>query len=309
MATHQDAPIGVFDSGVGGLTVTRALVDRLPRESILYFGDTARVPYGNKSPETIRRYGLNVTAHLRAAGVKAIVVACNTASAFSLDAIRLAGDRLVGDIPAGDQLAGDRLDGDRLDGDRLDGDIPAGSIPVLGVIEPVARIAALRSASRSIGVIGTRGTVTSGAYTRALLALDPGLTVQAHPCPLFVPLAEEGWLKGSVPREIARSYLAPFADTDVDTLILGCTHYPLLREVIQAAIDEIVGRPILVLDSALATAAELHDLLDAQGLLRPAEGGPEPVHRCLVTDSVAAFHPIAERFFGAPLGRVEHVDL
>lgn len=276
MDEHADAPIGVFDSGVGGLTVTRALVDRLPSERLVYFGDTARVPYGNKSPETIRRYGLNIVEHLITAQVKAVVVACNTASAYSLEAIAQA----------------------------------HASLPVLGVIEPVARQAAQRSQTRHVGVIGTRGTIASGAYLRALASFAPDLKVHTTPCPLFVPLAEEGWLRGEVPLSVARTYLAAFAGTDIDTLILGCTHYPLLRDVIQEIIDEVVGRPVMVLDSATATAQTLDEILTERGL-RSQTGARRAAttHRFLVTDAVDAFREVSSRFFGAPVVRVEHVDL
>lgn len=268
-----DAPIGVFDSGVGGLTVTRALVDHLPHESILYFGDTARVPYGNKAPATIRRYSLNISQRLVEGGVKAIVVACNTASAFALEAIAQAHPEL----------------------------------PVVGVVEPVARVAASVSVTRSVGVIGTRGTVASGAYPRALAALAPELKVITHPCPLFVPLAEEGWLQGGVPREVARAYLSAFADSGIDTLILGCTHYPLLRSVIQEVIDEVVGAPVRVLDTATATTEAVAAELQARELGTSRQR--PPVHRFLVTDAVESFQGVSERFFGAPIGKVEHVDL
>ena len=274
MPTPQiNAPIGVFDSGVGGLTVMRAIVDRLPHESVLYFGDTARVPYGNKSPETICRYSINIADRLVEAGIKALVIACNTASAFAVEALQ-----------------------------------EHCPVPVLGVIEPVAAEAARRSKSRSVGVIGTRGTVKSGAYPRTLHAIDPDLSVFTHACPLFVPLAEEGWLKGAVPREIAQAYLAAFADRPLDTLILGCTHYPLLRGVIQDVIEEVAGHPIDVLDSASATSKRLEALLVSEGLMAPPSGSI-PVHRCLVTDSVEAFESVARRFFGAPLAHIDHIDL
>ncbi len=267
-------PIGVFDSGVGGLTVTRALVDRLPGEAILYLGDTARVPYGNKAPATIERYGLNIARRLNDTGIKALVIACNTASAFALEAIVKAHPKL----------------------------------PVLGVIEPVAQQAAASTRSGVVGVIGTRGTVASGAYTRALHEANKDLQIISHPCPLFVPLAEEGWLDGAVPTEVARTYLAPFAGTGIDTLILGCTHYPLLRPVIQRVINEVVGRQVEVLDTATATAKVLDDLLRAQALQAPRDS-PAPAHKFWVTDAADSFKGVSTRFFGSPLGHIEHVDL
>ena len=266
-------PVGVFDSGVGGLTVARRVADRLPAESLLYLGDTARVPYGNKSPATVQRYSLNVTRHLLRAGAKALVIACNTASAHAL--------QLLADTYA--------------------------PTPVVGVIAPVAHLAAQLTQTGSIGVIGTRGTVASEAYTRALHRHDPRLQVHAHPCPLFVPLAEEGWTHGPVPDQIARTYLAPFASTDIDTLILGCTHYPLLADVIRDAIREVTGREIQVLDSAAATSEALAAVLDDLGLAADADAAP--AHRVLVTDSSAAFVEACDRFFGAPIEEVEHIDL
>ncbi|MEO1273662.1 MAG: glutamate racemase, partial [Myxococcota bacterium] len=226
------APIGIFDSGVGGLTVARRVADRLPAESLLYLGDTARVPYGNKSSETVQRYSINVTRHLRRLGAKALVIACNTASAHALE--------LLADTYA--------------------------PVPVIGVIAPVAQQAARTTQTGAVGVIGTRGTISSGAYTRALHRHDPQIEVHALPCPLFVPLAEEGWTEGSIPTEVARTYLAPLAHTPIDTLILGCTHYPLLAPIIRQVVHELTGREVHVLDSAAATSDMLADTLDDLGL-------------------------------------------
>lgn len=267
------APIGVFDSGVGGLTVTRAIVDRLPRESVLYLGDTARVPYGNKSPETIQRYSLRIAARLREGGAKAIVIACNTASAAALERVRE---------------------------EHRD-------IPVLGVIEPVCRLAVEMSRSGVVGVIGTRSTVRSGAYPQTLRALQPGLQVLQQDCPLFVPLAEEGWLRGLVPREVARTYLSRFVGTGIDTLLLGCTHYPLMRSVIEDSLVELLDEPVQVLDSATATAAALEAVLAESGLLDQRERSPR--HHFLVTDDVQSFEATCARFFGAPVTHISHEDL
>ncbi len=264
-------PVGVFDSGVGGLTVARAIVDRLPHESLLYLGDTARVPYGNKSPETVRRYSLNITERLMLGGAKALVIACNTASAHALEAVRAAVD-----------------------------------VPVIGVIEPVSARAIERTQTGRIGVIGTLGTVKSCAYPRALTALSAAVEVHQRACPLFVPLAEEGWTAGRVPREVARTYLAGFAGTAIDTLVLGCTHYPLLRAVIEQVVADEVGGPVCVLDSAVATAERLAQVLADDGLLAVAG---DPHHKFLVTDDSESFQGVCERFFGAPVGHVEHVDL
>ena len=273
MRKVTQAPIGVFDSGVGGLTVTRAIVRELPCESLLYFGDTARVPYGNKSPATIQRYSLNIANRLVNAGVKAIVVACNTASAMG------AVESISGSL----------------------------GVEVMGVIEPVAALAASHSQAGCIGVIGTRGTVASGAYEAALRAHDPNLTIHSVACPLFVPLAEEGWREGEVPRMVAQSYLKAFSETQIDTLILGCTHYPLLAGVIEDVIADVTGRDVAVLDSATATARLLKKSLKEAGTERRSEGPAE--HRFWVTDSIDAFSEVSELFFGGPVGDVEHVDL
>lgn len=266
----SDLPIGIFDSGVGGLTVMRAIADVLPGESLVYLGDTARVPYGNRSPQTVRRYAINATSMLTTVGVKALVIACNTASAYALDALR----------------------------GRFD-------LPIIGVVDPVARRAAAVTKSGSVGVIGTRGTISSGCYDTALSAL--GVREVVHQaCPLFVPLAEEGWTEGPVTAEIARHYLATFADTDVDTLILGCTHYPLLADTIAQAFEQIVGRGVQILDSATATAQTLSRELDAQAL-RSAQD--EPTMRFCATDDPQRFEETASRFFRGDLHNVEHVDI
>lgn len=267
-----DLPIGVFDSGVGGLTVMRAITELLPYEDIVYLGDTARVPYGNRGPETVRRYALNATKLLVDRGVKAIVIACNTASAFALPAVR-----------------------------------EALAVPVLGVIEPVARTAAAATKSGAIGVIGTRGTVRSGCYPRALEGLRPGVTVYQTPCPLFVPLAEEGWLAGDVPRQVATEYLSALAETDVDTLILGCTHYPILRHTIADVLQDVVAQPVTLYDSATSTARDLRESLAQHGLLRTERTGREL--RFLLTDVPDGFKPTAERFFENRISEFEHVDI
>lgn len=268
----RDLPIGVFDSGVGGLTVMSAITELLPHEDIIYLGDTARVPYGNRGASTVRRYALNATRLLVERGVKALVVACNTASAYALGAIK----------------------------EHYD-------LPVFGVIQPVARTAVATSEAGSIAVIGTRGTVHSECYPTAIQQLRAGARVHQVPCPLFVPLAEEGWTSGDVPREVAASYLTELGDTDIDTLILGCTHYPLLRDTIGEVVEQAVGRPVTLLDSATSTAHTLHDTLAERELLCPAEG--DGVLDFLVTDLPDGFVPTAERFFGAGIDRFEHVNI
>ena len=209
------APLGVFDSGIGGLTVARALFERLPRESVVYFGDTARVPYGPKSPETVRRYSAEILAYLVRRGVKAVVVACNTSTAHALE--------------------------------HLQAHSP---VPVVGVIAPGARAAVAATQTGAIGVIGTAGTIASGAYTRAIQALKPGAKVQAQACPLFVPLVEEGWFDHPAAELIAREYLAPLVRAHVDVLVLGCTHYPLLKPLLA----RVMGKGVTLVDSAEETA-------------------------------------------------------
>lgn len=267
MSSGDHRPIGVFDSGVGGLTVLRALMERLPGESTVYLGDTARVPYGTKSADVVTRYSLRNAEFLLRQDVKLLVVACNTASAVALPA-----------------LTG-----------RL-------QIPVLGVIEPGGAAAAAQSRSGRIGVIGTQGTVRSGAYQRALEAVRPGVNVLARPCPLFVPLAEEGWISGDVPRMVAQRYLGEMVQGRIDTLVLGCTHYPLLKGVIA----EVVGPDVALVDSAEATADAVVALLDGKARRSP---GTPPEHRYFTTDVPDRFVEVAARFLGRPITSAEQVDI
>jgi glutamate racemase len=270
MDATADSPLGVFDSGIGGLTVLAALRRRLPDEAALYLGDTARVPYGTKSGRVVTRYAANNAAFLAARGIKLLVVACNTASAVALPALE-------------QQLA----------------------VPVVGVIAPGARRALARSRSRRIGVIGTEGTVASGAYERALRRLDPAVVVRSRACPLFVPLAEEGWGDHPVADEVARSYLAGWtAEEELDCLILGCTHYPLLVPAIRRA----VGPAVALIDSAAAAAEAVAERLAAAGLARGAGAAP-PRQRFFVTDVPERFAQVGARFLGEPLQRVQQVDL
>jgi glutamate racemase len=257
----------VFDSGVGGLTVMRALMARLPAERTVYLGDTARVPYGTKSADVVTRYSVRNAELLLKHDIKLLVVACNTASAVALPALT----------------------------ERL-------RIPVLGVIEPGARAAAARTRNGRVGVIGTQGTVRSGAYQRALEAARPGVEVVARACPLFVPLAEEGWTSGEVPRLVAARYLEELAGARVDTLVLGCTHYPLLRGIIAEA----VGPDVALVDSAEATAEAVAALLEARGEL--GTGSPSD-HRYFLTDIPERFVDVATRFLGQPVRSVEQVDI
>jgi len=262
-------PIGVFDSGVGGLTVFQALERALPAESMVYLGDTARVPYGTRSPETVARYSLEAQRFLERQQVKMIVVACNTASSVALDALRA-----------------------------------QARFPVLGVIEPGARRAVEQSAAGRIGVIGTRATVASGAYKRAIQALRSDAEVISQACPLFVPLAEEGWTDNDVARSVAKTYLEPFRRAGVDTLVLGCTHYPLLRNVIAA----VLGPSVTLVDSAESAAAEVLALMTREPQLA-AQHGTTPEHHFYVTDAPEPFQVVAERFLGRTIRCLEWASL
>jgi glutamate racemase len=257
----------VFDSGIGGLTVARALFERLPRESVIYFGDTARVPYGPKSPETVRRYSGEILAYLLRRGVKAVVVACNTSTAHALDYLK-----------------------------------QHSPVPVVGVIEPGARAAVAATKSGVIGVIGTAGTIASGAYERAIKALRPDARVHAQACPLFVPLVEEGWFDHPAAELIAREYLEPLRRAGADVLVLGCTHYPLLKPLLA----RVMGPGVALVDSAEETAKAVAAELDARGLL--AAGGSHE-HLFVVSDDEPHFRKVGARFLGGKIKQVEVVPL
>jgi len=265
-------PIGVFDSGVGGLTVVRALRAALPSENMVYLGDTARVPYGAKSPGTVVRYSLGCARYLLAHQVKMLLVACNTASAHAIGALAEA-------LP----------------------------IPVIGAVEPGARAAHAASKNGHIGVIGTLGTIQSGAYERAIRGLNHGARISGQACPLFVPLAEEGWTDDEVLAVVARRYLEALAttDPDIDTLVLGCTHYPLLRDGIARAATMVFRRQLTVVDSASAMARAAGEALAAANALRG--GGPGAL-TCHVTDA-SRLPDLAPRFLGEPLASYDTVDL
>lgn len=261
------APLGVFDSGIGGLTVARALFERLPGESVIYFGDTARVPYGPKSPETVRRYSAEILAFLLKRGVKAVVVACNTSTAHALTHLQT--------------LA---------------------PVPVVGVIEPGARAAVAATKTGTIGVIGTAGTIASGAYERAIQALRPDARVHAQACPLFVPLVEEGWFDHPAAELIAREYLEPLKQAGVDVLVLGCTHYPLLKPLLA----RVMGSGVTLVDSAEETAKAVAAELEGRGLLSP---GGSHEHRFVVSDDEPHFRKVGARFLGEKIKTVEVVPL
>lgn len=249
------APIGVFDSGVGGLTVAREIMRQLPEERIVYFGDTARVPYGNKSPETVTRYSRQIIHFLQSKEVKAIVVACNTASAFALEKIQ-----------------------------------PELTIPIIGVVKPGAKVAAETSKNGKIGVIGTEGTIGSQIYTTTIQEHNPMAEVMGKACPLFVPLVEEGWLKDPITVEIAKRYLQPFMESDIDTLIMGCTHYPLLRSTLRG----ILGEKVNLVNPAYETARGLKELLEKQNLVNDGVYKPEGLqYQFYVSDAAEKFKNFA----------------
>lgn len=260
-------PIGVFDSGIGGLTVVGALRRCLPGEDILYFGDSARVPYGTKSDDTVVRFARESVSFLLRRGIKLLVIACNTASAVALPELRA-----------------------------------MTAAPLIGVLEPGVRAAAARTRGGRIGIIGTEATMRSAAYRLALKAQNAQFAIFEQACPLFVPLAEEGWLAGDVPHLVARRYLQPFLQARIDTLILGCTHYPLLRGVIAA----VVGDEVTLVDSGEETAAETAAQLAALKLENPRPAGGKC--RVYVSDRPQRFTEIGEAFLGEPLGSVELVD-
>jgi glutamate racemase len=266
MHTKVNHPIGVFDSGVGGLTVVRALMARLPCESVIYFGDTARVPYGVKSVETIALYACQIAQFLLQREVKLLIVACNTMAAVAHQAIT--------------ELS---------------------PVPVLDVIDAGARSAVAVTQSKRVGVIGTPATVNSGAYNRAIHRLDPEVRIFSQTCPLFVPLVEEGWWEHRATRLIAEEYLKPVLDHDLDTLVLGCTHYPLLKPLLQ----EIVGGAIRLVDSAEAMADQTRTMLEFQGLGNRQDSPPE--HHYYVTDLPYRFQSIGEAFLGRNLDDVQLV--
>lgn len=262
-------PIGIFDSGIGGLTVVRAIRKLLPNEDIVYLGDTARVPYGTKSPETVKRFALEDAAFLARQNVKAIVVACNTASSWALSDLEREYD-----------------------------------FPVMGVIEPGVKCALSMTKNYRIGVIGTNATIMSRTYTTAIKSLNKNAAVFSKPCPLLVPLVEEGWINHPVTRETLKLYLLPLLKRKIDTLILGCTHYPLLKNVIR----KIIGNQIGIVDSAEACANYVRSKLCEKNLLNPIADRHGQL-LAYVTDSPEHFTHLADRFLGRPIERVWKADL
>ena len=273
----RNLPIGIFDSGVGGLTVYKALHERLPNERFVYLGDTARVPYGTKSLATVERYAVENSRFLEAHGIKLLVVACNTASALALPAIR-----------------------------------KAIKVPVIGVIEPGSRAAVEIAKSANIGVIATEATVQSHAYAKAIAAMGATGHVIEQACPLFVALAEEGWADSDVARTVARDYLSEFRGKTLGALVLGCTHYPILRDVI----SETVGREVELIDSGAATARDVESLLDSSDLTHEDALGLyqeralcDDLDHFYVTDAAERFAKVAERFLGTAPSILEAVEV
>ena len=263
----NDQPIGIFDSGIGGLTVAQAIHKRLPGEEIVYLGDTARVPYGVKSISTIKRYALESTLFLLNKGVKLVVVACNTVSAVALSHLK--------------QLL---------------------RAPLIGVLDPGAKAALKISRNRRIGIIGTPSTIESLGYQNRLKTLDSNIQVYGKACPLLVPMAEEGRLDGDIVELVLRDYLSCFNEVQIDTLILGCTHYPLFKPVIK----RVIGESVELVDSAETTALEVEDVLLREGLLRTHGRGDV---QCYVTDTPDRFRPLAKLFFGSDLRHVQRETL
>ena len=263
----DNRPIGVFDSGIGGLTVVNALTEALPNESIFYVGDTARVPYGNKSRNSIQQFSCEITKWLIEQDCKMIVVACNTVSSLALDELNR-------------QF----------------------SIPIIGVIEPVVRHAVNTSNNSSIGILGTQATVKSDAYKKCITAINSQLNIVSQACPLFVPLVEEGWINGKVPHLVASHYLKKFKNMSVDTMILGCTHYPLLKSVISS----VLGNKIQLVDSGESTAKVVSDLLYHNKLVSGEQKGGI---QCFVTDDAKSFNILAVKFLNKKIFKTKVIDL
>ena len=274
----SDAPIGVFDSGVGGLTVAREIMRQIPGERIVYFGDTARVPYGSKSKDTIIGFSRQIAKFLRTKNVKAIVIACNTASAFALETLSREND-----------------------------------IPVIGVVKPGAKVAAETTKNGKIGVIGTLGTVNSNIYSEYIRGINPELQVFSKACPLFVPLVEEGWLYDSITVEVADRYFSELKGYDIDTLVLGCTHYPLIRHTLQ----KVIGEQVNLVNPAYETAISLKRVLQKKGLLREnditngnvPEGALQPMHEFYVSDGSERFKAFANTILPCEVIETQNVNI
>lgn len=264
----KEKPIGVFDSGIGGLTVVKRLLSSLPNENIIYFGDTARVPYGSKSNTTVIEYSLQDAKFLIDKKVKAIVVACNTASSVAIEEIRKAYD-----------------------------------VPVIGMIGPGSKSAIKGTINKKIGVIGTRATISNSAYAKRIKSYEPSIEIFEKACPLFVPLAEEGWTNHNATYEIAEEYLSELREKEIDTLVLGCTHYPILAE----AIQKVIGKNVKLIDSGIASAEIVREELIKDNLL--SDSKLKGKSEFYVSDIPAKFKEIAELFLGEPVNDIHKVDL
>ena len=271
MKADRQAPIGVFDSGVGGLTVVREIMRNLPDERIVYFGDTARVPYGSKSKNTVIRYSRQIVHFLETQQVKAIVIACNTASALALDTIEKEID-----------------------------------LPIIGVVKPGAHMAVETTQNKRVGVIATESTIQSGLYQQLITEADPAITVYGKPCPLFVPLVEEGWTKDPITEEVARRYLAEILDKDIDTLIMGCTHYPLLRSLLR----KVVGEKVTLVNPAYETSQALRRLLRELDLENPGndELGRQK-YQFFASDGVERFNAFAHSVLPEQISDTKQVQI
>ena len=264
---NNNKPIGIFDSGFGGLTVMAAVSKLMPKENLIYFGDSAHVPYGSKSKKVVTNFAVNISKFLESKDVKLIVVACNTASAFSLDTLK----KLI-------------------------------KVPIIGVIEAGSSCAVKNSSNKRIGVIGTEGTIKSNAYVKEIKKYNNKINCFSKACPLFVPLVEEGWNKGKITEDIIKTYLKKLADKKIDTLILGCTHYPLLKNSIQ----KVIGKKIKIIDSATAVAIAVKELLNKQQLLKSNGIGK---YKFYVSDDPEKFKKLGSKFFNKRINKVIKVDL
>lgn len=263
---QRERPIGIFDSGIGGLTVLKEIIRELPGESTIYLGDTARVPYGIRSPETVIRYSFENTRFLCSKDIKILVIACNTASSIGLEDIRA-----------------------------------SVSIPVIGVIEPGARAAVKATENGKIGVIGTEATIKSSAYTKAIKSIDDGVEVFGCACPMFVPLVEEGWIEGEIAAMIAGRYLEGLKQRGIDTIVLGCTHYPLLKGIIAG----VMGENVILIDSAVETSVEIKNVLSTLGINN--EQKSPAAREFFVTDSPERFLKVGENFLGRKIEKINKI--
>jgi glutamate racemase len=266
-----NAPIGVFDSGVGGLTVAREIMRQIPNERIVYFGDTARVPYGSKSKDIITKYSRQIIRFLLTENVKAIVIACNTASAFALDTMQKEFD-----------------------------------IPIIGVLKPGAKVAAKTTVNGRIGLIGTEGTIHSGMYAQFIKSIKPDVEVIGKPCPLFVPLVEEGMLHDTITDQVAERYLSTLKDKNIDTLIMGCTHYPLLRSTIR----RVMGESVNLVNPAYETAIELKKLLENKNLANVCDvDSPSSMYRFYVSDAAEKFKAFANSILPFDITMTKQINI